>query len=109
MMAADGVLSNTQDGVSVTTLLEAGTSLLVIEPAGNEREGFYTCVAEFTGSVTLTSTPAALLFNGVLFMRSMIITSVQWNLLSNPYTFGSEGSVLISEVFFSFQRLYANM
>ena len=69
MMPADGILSGSQDGVTIATLLEAGTSLLVIEPANNDREGFYRCVAEFTGSVTLTSAPASLLFNGALLMH----------------------------------------
>ena len=69
MMAADGILSDTQDGVTIATLLEAGTSLLVIEPANDAREGFYRCVAEFTGSVTLTSARATLLFNGALLMH----------------------------------------
>jgi len=45
-------------------LADPGTSILVLDRVGNDYEGYYSCVASFSGGLTVNSSRGVLVYDG---------------------------------------------
>lgn len=60
------LLNDTAGGITIHQPADSSTSILILEPVGNDFEGFYSCVAVFPDQM-ITSSEAALRFNRKYF------------------------------------------
>ena len=68
MMVESGFLTSGVIGVANVTIVgglaDPGTSILVLDRVGNDREGLYSCVATFSDGRMINSSSGALIYNG---------------------------------------------